>query len=66
MIQFSDWQSFVAMGGYGLFVWLSFGAFVLLLIGTLLGLKWQRRSIVKAIRAEQHRRQRIEAAKGLK
>ncbi len=32
MSYFDSWQAFWAMGGYGLFVWLSFGLTYLLLI----------------------------------
>lgn len=63
-MQFENWQAFFAMGGYGLFVWLSFGAFAVLMLGSYVVLKVQRRNLLSAIRAEQARRKRIEASKG--
>ncbi|MFC6439396.1 heme exporter protein CcmD [Bowmanella sp. JS7-9] len=63
-MQFENWQAFFAMGGYGLFVWLSFGAFAALMLGSYVVLKVQRRNLLSAIRAEQARRKRIEASKG--
>ena len=54
-LHFSSWNAFFAMGGYGLFVWLSFGVTF-----ALLGLLWWfsqagHRQILKDIAAKQAR-----------
>ncbi len=62
-MQFDSWQAFWDMGGYGLFVWLSYGAFIVSLIGLWAIFKIHRRSIFKQIDVEKRRRERIAAAK---
>ncbi|MDF2177488.1 heme exporter protein CcmD [Aliiglaciecola sp. CAU 1673] len=61
-MQFDSFQSFLAMGGYGLYVWLSFGVGLL----SLLLLWWHglhsRRCLIEALRKEQARQTRIRAS----
>lgn len=56
---FTSWTDFWAMGGYALFVWLSFGT----TYGILLGLWWyskrQHKQIQQQIRAKAAREQRV-------
>jgi heme exporter protein D len=56
---FSSWADFWAMGGYALFVWLSFGS----TFGLLLLLWWhskqQHKNIQQQIRAKAAREQRV-------
>lgn len=59
-LHFSSWNAFFAMGGYGLFVWLSFGVTF-----ALLGLLWWfsqagHRQILKDIAAKQARELRVQ------
>lgn len=58
-MQFSSWQAVVDMGGYGFYVWLSFGV-TFLAIGLLLvnGLM-QRRQIQREAVKQQKRAERI-------
>ncbi|RVU41230.1 heme exporter protein CcmD [Rheinheimera riviphila] len=59
-LHFSSWNAFFAMGGYSLFVWLSFGVTF-----ALLGLLWWfsqsgHRQILKGIAAKQAREFRVQ------
>ena len=33
-MQFDSWQAFFAMGGHGLYVWLAYGATLLVIVGS--------------------------------
>lgn len=62
-MQFDSWQSFWAMGGYGLYVWLSFGVtFGVMIIMAFTSFK-QHKSLLKNVLAEKERQQRIKAAR---
>lgn len=62
-MQFESFSDFLAMGGYGLYVWLSFGVAGISL-ALLAGIsRWERKRLVQAIGQEQHRRARIQAAR---
>jgi heme exporter protein D len=59
-LHFSSWSDFFAMGGYGLFVWLSFGVTF-----TLLALLWGfsqlgHRQLLKDLAAKQARELRVQ------
>jgi len=59
-LHFSSWSAFFAMGGYSLFVWLSFGVTF-----ALLGLLWWfsqsgHRQILKELAAKQARELRVQ------
>lgn len=58
-LHFSSWSAFFAMGGYGLFVWISFGSSLFLL-----ALLWwfsqrSHRQLFSQLAAKQAREQRI-------
>ncbi|WJG08588.1 heme exporter protein CcmD [Aliiglaciecola sp. LCG003] len=62
-IQFESWQAFWHMGGYGFFVWLSFGvtlASILLLVAESY---WAKKQLVKAVTAQLARKKRIQQSK---
>ena len=60
---FHSWPQFLAMGGYGFFVWLSVSV-VLLVMGILVGHSiYQRRYLIAMISTKQDREQRIMAAR---
>lgn len=62
-MQFNSIQEFVAMGGYGLYVWLSFGLGLLSLV-ILWWSSWStKKRLFKQVIAEQARQQRIQHAK---
>ena len=59
-LHFSSWSAFFAMGGYSLFVWLSFGVTF-----TLLALLWwfshqSHRQLLQALAAKQARELRVQ------
>lgn len=59
-LHFSSWTAFFAMGGYGLFVWLSFGvSFLLLLVLVWHSMTGQRR-LMRRLAANRAREQRIQ------
>jgi heme exporter protein D len=62
-LAFSSWQDFLAMGGYGFYVWLAV-SFTLLPLALLIAHTfWQRRQLLKSVRQHQARERRIRAAK---
>jgi heme exporter protein D len=55
-MQFASFSDFISMGGYGFFVWLSFGAAALLLTLLVIDSKAGHKRIIKHI-AQQKRRE---------
>ena len=51
-LHWSNWGDFWAMGGYGLYVWGSFGVTVLVLAAEGLSLRLRRRALHNAIEEE--------------
>lgn len=49
-MQFDSWQEFFAMGGHALYVWLAYGATLLMIIGNYLTVRATRRSVVQRVR----------------
>ncbi len=56
---FTSWTDFWAMGGYALFVWLSFGTTFALLLGLWWYSQRQHKQIQQQIRAKAAREQRV-------
>ena len=52
-MNWSDFSEFAAMGGYGLYVWGSFGVTALVMLGEMISLR-ARRKALRAIDEEQH------------
>ena len=50
MMQFHSWADFLAMGGYGFYVWTAYGISLLLVAGYFIALQGQRQSIRRRIR----------------
>lgn len=61
-MHFNDLSSFFAMGGYALYVWLSFAAAALSLAAVWLDACFSKRSLLTQVLAEQARQARIKAA----
>ena len=59
---FEDINSFLDMGGYGLYVWLSFGSAVLSLLVLWLDSFFSKRTLLTQVLNEQARQARIKAA----
>lgn len=62
-MQFASFSDFLAMGGYGFFVWLSFGSCALILLGILMSSWFEAKSLKQAIRSQMAREERIKQAK---
>uniref|UniRef100_A0A486XY70 Heme exporter protein D n=1 Tax=Rheinheimera sp. BAL341 TaxID=1708203 RepID=A0A486XY70_9GAMM len=58
-MHFQSWAEFWAMGGYGLFVWLSFGSTYLLLIALTWYSHWQQKQFAIQLAARLAREQRV-------
>lgn len=59
-MHFDSWQAFWAMGGYGLYVWLSFGLSYLLLAGITGYSVYQQRQLKQQLAAKLARQQRLQ------
>ena len=59
---FDDINSFLDMGGYGLYVWLSFGSSALCLLILWLDSHFSKRRLITQVLNEQTRQGRIKAA----
>jgi len=62
-MQFNSLAAFLDMGGYGFFVWLSYGISTLSVILMVLYIRYERRSLIQAVQAQLARKQRIADAK---
>jgi heme exporter protein D len=49
-VVWNSWQDFLAMGGYGLYVWGSFGVTALVLVGEVWALAVRHRALVQSER----------------
>ncbi|MGP9801404.1 heme exporter protein CcmD [Rheinheimera sp. NSM] len=58
-MHFQSWAEFWAMGGYGLFVWLSFGITYLLLAGLVAYSHYQHKQFKHQLAARLAREQRV-------
>jgi heme exporter protein D len=61
-MHFEDINSFFDMGGYGLYVWLSFGSAALSLLVLWLTSLFSKRTLLAHVLIEQSRQARIKAA----
>lgn len=52
-MSFESWQAFWMMGKYGVYVWSSYGIFLVLMLGLGVRVFWQRRQLLRQLRAEQ-------------
>ena len=50
-MHWSSWQDFVAMGGYGLYVWGSLGMVLAVLVFEQINLALRRRAAIRVLRA---------------
>ena len=49
-MQFDSWSEFVAMGGHALYVWLAYGATLLVLLGSYAAVRAARKQVVSELR----------------
>jgi heme exporter protein D len=52
MMQFHSWADFLAMGGYGFYVWTAYGVSLLLVAGYFITLTRQRQAVRRRIRRQ--------------
>lgn len=64
-MQFDSFSAFWAMGGYGFYVWLSYGVTALLLIILVIASRNQKAAVIAHIRARQKREQKLRQAAAL-
>jgi len=62
-MQFDSLSSFVAMGGYGFYVWLSFGVSFLVMVLLIGAAKIERNRLLKSLVKHQQRQARIQKAR---
>jgi heme exporter protein D len=58
-MHFQSFSDFLAMGGYGFFVWLSFGVTYLLLIGLIITSIYQQKQFKQQLKSTIAREQRV-------
>ncbi|GAB0110362.1 heme exporter protein CcmD [Pseudoalteromonas distincta] len=62
-MQFDSFSDFIAMGGYGFYVWLSFGTCALILLGILVNSLRDTKRILASVEQQIIREARIKKAK---
>ncbi|WP_404338989.1 heme exporter protein CcmD [Pseudoalteromonas mariniglutinosa] len=62
-MQFDSFTDFIAMGGYGFYVWLSFSSCALILLGILFSTRNDTKRILSAVEQQIAREERIRKAK---
>jgi heme exporter protein D len=62
-MQFDSFSDFIAMGGYGFYVWLSFGTCALILLGILMSSLRDTKHIMASVEQQIVREERIKQAK---
>ncbi|MBS4723125.1 heme exporter protein CcmD [Aeromonas veronii] len=61
-MHFASFSDFMAMGGYALYVWLSFGLTLVCLVGIIISTRMKTRSLLAELRSKQAREARRKAA----
>ncbi|WP_206483401.1 heme exporter protein CcmD [Thalassotalea sp. G2M2-11] len=61
-MQFSSLADFIAMGGHGFYVWLSYGVSAALLLGLVITSISNNKRIIKQIQQRQQREQKLKQA----
>ncbi|MBR9856125.1 MAG: heme exporter protein CcmD [Gammaproteobacteria bacterium] len=64
-MKFDSWSAFWAMGGYGFYVWLSFGLTIFVLVALLVSTISAKKSLLRAVKQKQARAARRKAAQKL-
>ena len=62
-MQFDSFSDFIAMGGYGFYVWLSFGTCALILLGILVSSLRDTKHIMASVEQQIVREERIKQSK---
>lgn len=64
-MKFDSWSEFWAMGGYGFYVWLSFGLTIFALVALVVSTITTKKSLLRAVKQKQARAARRKAAQKL-
>ena len=64
-MKFDSWSAFWAMGGYGFYVWLSFGFTLVVMVGIVMSTMATKKTLLRAVKQKQVRTQRRKAAQKL-
>ncbi|KZN65156.1 hypothetical protein N473_00885 [Pseudoalteromonas luteoviolacea CPMOR-1] len=64
-MQFESLSDFIAMGGYGFYVWLSFGSCAAIILGLLFGSLYEGRQLKQQVKSQMAREERIKKAKDM-
>ncbi|MFH7565572.1 heme exporter protein CcmD [Oceanimonas smirnovii] len=64
-MKFDSWSAFLAMGGYGFYVWLSFAVTLLALLGLVMATINTKKRLLREVSQKQARAARREAARKL-
>jgi heme exporter protein D len=51
-MNWTNWSEFVAMGGYGFYVWGSFGMTAVVIVGELISLRMRHKALRQQLRAD--------------
>lgn len=62
-LYFHSWSEFFQMGGHAFYVWLAYLLSIVILIGLVIQSKLEKQQILKVVRQENARQQRIQAQK---
>ncbi|QJR81736.1 heme exporter protein CcmD [Alteromonas pelagimontana] len=62
-MHFDSWQAFWQMGGYALYVWLSFGVTIIVMASITIASAREHRQLLHKVLKEQARRARIRKAR---
>ena len=63
LMHFDSFSAFLEMGGYGFFVWLSYGVSLLVVVAFIIYIKLDKRKLITEVRAQAARKARIQQAK---
>ncbi|MCF2859414.1 heme exporter protein CcmD [Pseudoalteromonas sp. SMS1] len=62
-MQFESFSDFIAMGGYGFYVWLSFGSCLAIILGLLFVSLHEGKRLKQQVKMQMSREERIKKAK---
>ncbi|OCQ23902.1 heme exporter protein CcmD [Pseudoalteromonas luteoviolacea] len=62
-MQFESFSDFIAMGGYGFYVWLSFGSCLAIILGLLFVSLYDGKRLKQEVKRQMSREERIKKAK---
>ncbi|KZN32937.1 heme exporter protein CcmD [Pseudoalteromonas luteoviolacea] len=62
-MQFESFSDFIAMGGYGFYVWLSFGSCLAIILGLLFVSLYEGKRLKEEVKMQMSREERIKKAK---